>query len=137
MTEELIALELIEPNPYQPRTVDDPEHIEKLARSIVVDGLLQTPKARRCSDGTYQLAATVNVNKPVTPLGEPATPAATTLTNPAGFNGAPLVSVGGGSLDANSAVTIDGPGIGTRRINQRNQRLADVAADLGLQTRVL
>jgi ParB/RepB/Spo0J family partition protein len=46
MTEQLIALGSITDNPYQPRVTDDPEHIEKLARSIASDGLLQTPKAR-------------------------------------------------------------------------------------------
>lgn len=56
MSEQLVLLHLISDNPYQPRVTDDPEHIEKLARSIVADGLLQTPKARACTDGTYQLA---------------------------------------------------------------------------------
>ena len=42
----LIPLSKIQPNPYQPRIVDDPEHIEKLARSIAADKLLQVPMAR-------------------------------------------------------------------------------------------
>lgn len=46
MTEQLISLRLISDNRYQPRTVDDPEHIEKLARSIAADDLLQKPTAR-------------------------------------------------------------------------------------------
>lgn len=56
MAEQLIELGLIIDNPYQPRITDDAEHIEKLARSIAADGLLQTPKARACADGTYQMA---------------------------------------------------------------------------------
>lgn len=43
-------------NPFQPRTTDNAEHIENLARSIAVDGLLQVPTARQMDDGTYQLA---------------------------------------------------------------------------------
>lgn len=45
MTENFL-LEVIADNPYQPRTVDNPEHIENLARSIAADGLLQVPTAR-------------------------------------------------------------------------------------------
>ncbi len=46
MTEELVLLECITDNPYQPRLVDNAEHIESLARSIATDGLLQKPTAR-------------------------------------------------------------------------------------------
>lgn len=45
MTENFL-LEVISDNPYQPRTVDNAEHIENLARSIAADGLLQVPTAR-------------------------------------------------------------------------------------------
>ena len=41
-----VPLASIDANPYQHRTVDDREHIEKLALSIVTDGLLQTPTGR-------------------------------------------------------------------------------------------
>lgn len=54
MAEQFIELSLIADNPYQPRTTDDPEHIEKLARSIAADGLLQLPKARQ--NGSVELA---------------------------------------------------------------------------------
>jgi ParB/RepB/Spo0J family partition protein len=50
-----IALDQIHDNPYQPRMVDDAEHIEKLARSIAADGLLQKPNARTNGQG-FQLA---------------------------------------------------------------------------------
>ncbi len=53
--ESFVDLTAVKDNPYQPRTTDDVEHIEKLARSIAADGLLQTPKARS-ADGVYQLA---------------------------------------------------------------------------------
>lgn len=46
MTEEFVLLECITDNPYQPRTTDNAEHIESLARSIAADGLLQKPTAR-------------------------------------------------------------------------------------------
>lgn len=36
-----ISLELIDPNPYQPRRVFQPKALEELARSIRVDGLVQ------------------------------------------------------------------------------------------------
>jgi len=35
MTDELVLLECITDNPYQPRTTDNAEHIESLARSGV------------------------------------------------------------------------------------------------------
>lgn len=55
MTQQLVALELVAPNPYQPRTSEDVEHIQNLALSIGRDGLLQPPAARAV-DGGYQLA---------------------------------------------------------------------------------
>lgn len=55
MTEELVLLECITDNPYQPRTTDDASHIESLARSIAADGLLQKPTARHTVTG-FQLA---------------------------------------------------------------------------------
>ena len=54
--EQQIALTAIKDNPYQPRTIDDAEHIEKLARSIAADSLLQKPTARQMPDGSVQLA---------------------------------------------------------------------------------
>ena len=55
MTEELILLECITDNPYQPRLVDNAEHIENLARSIAADGILQKPTARHTAESA-QLA---------------------------------------------------------------------------------
>ena len=43
---EWIGLEDIDPNPWQPRQGEDPEHIKKLALSIVEDGLMQVPVGR-------------------------------------------------------------------------------------------
>lgn len=42
----MIRLDLIDPNPYQPREKEDPEHIAKIAASIAVDGLMQVPVGR-------------------------------------------------------------------------------------------
>lgn len=53
---ENFLLETISDNPYQPRTIDNAEHIENLARSIAADDLLQMPTARRAADGYAQLA---------------------------------------------------------------------------------
>lgn len=60
---ELIQLDLIDPNPYQPRQTYDQEGIESLARGIKIKreklpdtlGLMQVPMARQV-DGRYQLA---------------------------------------------------------------------------------
>ncbi|MHB0922589.1 MAG: ParB/RepB/Spo0J family partition protein [Bellilinea sp.] len=43
---DLYDLDLFDPNPYQPRSVHDPEHIKALAISIAEQGLLQTPVGR-------------------------------------------------------------------------------------------
>lgn len=51
---ELVLLDLIDPNPWQPRASEDPEHIANLAASIADDGLMQIPSARLV-DGRYQL----------------------------------------------------------------------------------
>lgn len=56
MSKELIHIGLIDPNPWQPRTSEDPEHIEKIARSIAADDLMQSPVARWTGDGRAQLA---------------------------------------------------------------------------------
>lgn len=48
---ETILLECIKDNPYQPRLTDDLGHIERLARSIAADGLLQVPTARHTLGG--------------------------------------------------------------------------------------
>lgn len=41
-----IRLEYIQPNPWQPREKEDPEHIKKIALSIASDGLMQAPVGR-------------------------------------------------------------------------------------------
>lgn len=53
--QKFISLDLIDPNPYQPRQGEDLEAIQELAESIERNGLLQVPTARRV-DGRYQLA---------------------------------------------------------------------------------
>ncbi|GAP11765.1 ParB/RepB/Spo0J family partition protein [Bellilinea caldifistulae] len=44
----LFPIYSIFPNPWQPRTEEDAEHIEALAASILADGLLQEPVGRLC-----------------------------------------------------------------------------------------
>lgn len=51
-----IALELIEPNPYQPREHFDEEKLQELAQSIAELGLLEPVLVRR-TGRTYQLVA--------------------------------------------------------------------------------
>jgi ParB/RepB/Spo0J family partition protein len=51
----LISLKLIDPNPYQPRQVEDVEAVAEIAASIKQNGLLQVPSARQVN-GRYQLA---------------------------------------------------------------------------------
>jgi ParB family transcriptional regulator, chromosome partitioning protein len=53
---QMILMELIEPNPYQPRKNFDPEKIEELAQSIKTYGLLQ-PIILRQYQRKYQLVA--------------------------------------------------------------------------------
>jgi ParB-like chromosome segregation protein Spo0J len=53
--EELIGLELIDPNPYQTRDGEDKEHVAKIAASILANGLMQLPAGRRVN-GRVQLA---------------------------------------------------------------------------------
>src|SRR3990170_4319095 len=56
MGEELVSLELIDANPWQPRTYVDPVKVAELAESIREHGLLQAPAGRRLPDGRVQLA---------------------------------------------------------------------------------
>ena len=51
----LVPVELIDPNPYQPRKSEDPAAIADLADSIARNGMLQVPTAR-CVNERYQLA---------------------------------------------------------------------------------
>lgn len=57
---ELIALEKIKPNPFQPRQAEDPAVIAEVAESIKKNGLLQIPSARMRRDAGsphhYELA---------------------------------------------------------------------------------
>lgn len=55
MSRQPISIELIDPNPYQPRQNEDLEVVKNLALSIARDGLLQPPAARQVN-GRYQLA---------------------------------------------------------------------------------
>lgn len=52
----LVPLENVLDNPYQPRLVDDADHIRNLALSIAQDDLLQKPSARPVSGGMFELA---------------------------------------------------------------------------------
>ena len=51
----LVLLDQIDPNPYQPRQTEDAAAVQELADSIVRNGLLQVPTARK-ANGRYQLA---------------------------------------------------------------------------------
>ncbi len=50
-----IPVDIIEPNPFQPRMSFDPEALEELAESIRTLGLIQPITVRRKSDGRYQI----------------------------------------------------------------------------------
>jgi ParB-like chromosome segregation protein Spo0J len=47
---EYIPLEMIDPNPFQTRMAEDPEHIAQIAASIKINDLLQAPMGRRQGD---------------------------------------------------------------------------------------
>ena len=51
----LIPIDLIEPNPFQPRMTFDQEALEELAESIRTLGLIQPITVRRKTDGRYQI----------------------------------------------------------------------------------
>ncbi|MDZ7373923.1 MAG: ParB/RepB/Spo0J family partition protein [candidate division KSB1 bacterium] len=51
-----VEIELVEPNPFQPRSHFDPEALEELKRSIAEKGVIQPITVRR-RDGGYQLIA--------------------------------------------------------------------------------
>ena len=51
----LIPVDLIEPNPFQPRMTFDQEALEELAESIRTLGLIQPITVRRKADGRYQI----------------------------------------------------------------------------------
>jgi ParB family transcriptional regulator, chromosome partitioning protein len=51
-----IAVDLIDPNPLQPRTVFQPDRLQELADSILANGIIQ-PLVVRPRDGRYQLVA--------------------------------------------------------------------------------
>lgn len=52
-----IEIDLIEPNHLQPRTRFDDAHLEELATSIRLNGVVQPILARRITGGRYQLVA--------------------------------------------------------------------------------
>ena len=49
-----IPMDMIEPNPFQPRMSFDQESLEELAESIKTLGLIQPITVRRKADGIYQ-----------------------------------------------------------------------------------
>lgn len=51
----LVPIDLIDPNPYQPRQAEDPAAVAEIAESIRRNGLMQVPSAREVV-GRYQLA---------------------------------------------------------------------------------
>lgn len=52
----LIPLDLIDSNPWQPRTQVDDSHIADLAASIETESLIHPPVVRATSDGRFQIA---------------------------------------------------------------------------------
>lgn len=50
-----IPIENIDPNPFQPRTVFEPEALEELKKSIIANGLIQPITVRRVPGGRYQI----------------------------------------------------------------------------------
>jgi ParB/RepB/Spo0J family partition protein len=53
---ELVPLDQLQPNPYQTRESEDPEHVSKIAESIKAHGLIQPAVGRRAAEGIVQLA---------------------------------------------------------------------------------
>jgi ParB family chromosome partitioning protein len=51
------AIDAIRPNPFQPRTVFDPEALQELAGSIRENGLIQPLVVRETAEGSFELIA--------------------------------------------------------------------------------
>src|SRR5688500_16458179 len=52
-----LAVELIAPNPHQPREVFDDEALQALSTSIAANGILQPVLVRPVAGGTFELIA--------------------------------------------------------------------------------
>ncbi|MBQ7608007.1 MAG: ParB/RepB/Spo0J family partition protein [Desulfovibrionaceae bacterium] len=52
-----VSVDLLKPNPWQPRTEFNQEHLEELAASIRNQGIIQPLLVREMPDGTYQVIA--------------------------------------------------------------------------------
>jgi ParB family transcriptional regulator, chromosome partitioning protein len=52
-----IAIDFISPNPFQPRTIFDPEALNELKKSIIANGLIQPITVRRIAGNQYQLVS--------------------------------------------------------------------------------
>lgn len=52
-----IAIDFISPNPFQPRTVFDPNALNDLKKSIIANGLIQPITVRRIAGNQYQLVS--------------------------------------------------------------------------------
>jgi len=52
-----VALDRIQPNPYQPRTQFDPVELAELTASVKLNGVLQPVLVRRKAEGIYELIA--------------------------------------------------------------------------------
>ena len=50
-----IAVEKIQPNPFQPRTEFEPNSLDELKKSILQNGLIQPITVRRAPEGKYEL----------------------------------------------------------------------------------
>lgn len=70
-----IPVELISPNPYQPRTVFDDERIEELSQTIRTHGVIQPIVVRELENGKYELIAGERRLRAVKKLNLPTIPA--------------------------------------------------------------
>ncbi|MCF8199386.1 MAG: ParB/RepB/Spo0J family partition protein [Sulfuritalea sp.] len=55
--QEMLAVDMLQPGKYQPRTRMDPGSLEELAASIKVQGLIQPISVRPVSNGRYEIIA--------------------------------------------------------------------------------
>lgn len=70
-----IPVELISPNPYQPRTIFDDERIEELSQTIRTHGVIQPIVVRELENGKYELIAGERRLRAVKKLNLPTIPA--------------------------------------------------------------
>ncbi|MGM9986867.1 MAG: nucleoid occlusion protein [Bacillaceae bacterium] len=71
---QFLPINIIKPNPYQPRTIFHDQKINELAKTIETHGILQPIVARKMNDDTYEIIAGERRYRAALKLGLPEVP---------------------------------------------------------------